>query len=122
LRYARLPATAARRGGSGRTMNDIAARRSMAPPRQQKVHARQSKPPPCHRPGFGILSEVERTRGRGGIEHRDQNTRQRRRGEARRSSLTPSMPPFKSSAGSCLPSCASQSKRMSRCCARKAAL
>src|SRR5262245_24247755 len=29
LRYARLPATAARRGGSGRTMNDIAARRSM---------------------------------------------------------------------------------------------
>ena len=68
-------------------MNDIAARRSMAPPRQQKVHARQSKPPPCHRPGFGILSEVERTRGRGGIEHRDQNTRQRRRGEARRSSL-----------------------------------
>src|SRR5262249_57757293 len=27
LRYARLPATAARRGGSGRTMNDIAARR-----------------------------------------------------------------------------------------------
>jgi len=29
LRYARLPSAAARRGGSGRTMNDIAARRSM---------------------------------------------------------------------------------------------